>query len=641
MNWLWLDFETYYDDKYSLRKMAPANYILDARFECICVATKVNDGPVVVIDGPNFPQWLVQFDPQNTVTVTYNSLFDNCILAWHYGFVPKRMIDVLGMARTLLGHLLPSLALDKVSEHLEVGHKGTTIYHVKGLRRAQIIADPNLWRNFKQYADHDVVLMERIFNKLAPEYPHSEYRVMDLVLRCAVCPKFVCNIPMLEAHLEEVKAEKQALLVACTDDRDVTREDLMSSVKFAERLIALGVEIQYKENAAGKMIPAFAKTDDFMAELQEHEDPAVQALVAARLGLKSTLEETRTERLLSIARLNWATYQDGTPRLYSGGNMPVPLRLGAAHTHRLGGDWKMNMQNMPAGRGAGSKSKLRKSLEAPPNHKVIVADLGQIEARLTAWLCKSRVLLEAFTDKKDPYALLAEAIFGRTIDPSVDKLERFVGKSGVLGLGFGAAAPKFYTMVIRLARSLGMTLDTNFWTKELAEKSVKTYRGVNWETPRFWDFLQIILTREWIGTGGERMVGPVKIKQGAVVGPNGLEMRYADPGRTTAGYGVMGYGEVTYRYGARIHKIYGARFLENIIQFLARIIVMNAACRLADRGYSFVIQEHDALGFIMPDKEVENCMKIVHEEMTRRPSWAKDLPLTAEVGYGQSYGDAK
>ena len=347
MNWLWLDFETYYADDYTLRKMTPAEYILDPRFETICVATQNDGSPGLTIDGPDFPAWLAKFNPADTVTVTYNALFDNCILAWHYGFVPKRMIDVLGMARTLLGHMLPRLGLDAVAEHLEVGRKGNTIQQVKGRRRAQIMADPNLWRNFKQYAGQDVHLMHEIFNKLAPEYPRSEYRVMDLVLRCAVCPKFVCNIPMLEAHLEEVKAEKQALLLACTDDQDVTRKDLMSSVKFAERLTALGVEIQYKENAGGKMIPAFAKTDDFMAELQEHEDPTVQALVAARLGLKSTLEEKRTERLLAVARLNWERYQDGMPRLYSGGNMPIPLRLGGAHTHRLSGDWKLNMQNMP------------------------------------------------------------------------------------------------------------------------------------------------------------------------------------------------------------------------------------------------------------------------------------------------------
>ena len=282
-----------------------------------------------------------------------------------------------------------------------------------------------------------------------------------------------------------------------------------------------------------------------------------------------------------------------------------------------------------------SKSKLRRSLLAPPGHKVVVADLGPIEARLTAWFCHSCVLMNAFEAKRDPYALLAAEIFGRPVDPKVDKLERFIGKSGVLGLGYGAGAPKFYTMVIRSARALGMTLDMNFWTMDLAERSVRTYRNVNGEIPRMWQFLDGVLRREWMGLGASKMVGPVKIGYGVVIGPNLLEMRYDGP-RLEITSGVITYG-----YGGRRHKIYGAKFLENIIQFLARIILMNTAMRLADRGYRFALQAHDELAFIVRDADVDNATKIIHEEMVRHPSWAPDLPLTADVGVGQSYGEAK
>ena len=281
-----------------------------------------------------------------------------------------------------------------------------------------------------------------------------------------------------------------------------------------------------------------------------------------------------------------------------------------------------------------SKSKLRSSLNAPPGYKVVVADLGQIEARLTAWFCQATILMHAFEAKKDPYALLAAEIFGKPIDPKVDKLERFIGKSGVLGLGYGAGSPKFYTMVIRSARTLGMTLDMNFWTIGLAEKSVATYRRVNGEIPRMWMFLEEVLAREWMGLGAAKMVGPVKIGHGVVIGPNLLEMRYDDPQQDHE------HGK-TYGYGGRRHKIYGAKFLENIIQFLARIILMNAAMRLADRGLRFCLQAHDELVFIVRDDDVDNAKKIIHEEMTRRPSFALTLPLTAEVGHGQTYGEAK
>ena len=50
---LFLDFETYYDSEYSLRKMTPAEYILDPRFETIMVAVKADYGRHEVVDGPD------------------------------------------------------------------------------------------------------------------------------------------------------------------------------------------------------------------------------------------------------------------------------------------------------------------------------------------------------------------------------------------------------------------------------------------------------------------------------------------------------------------------------------------------------------------------------------------------------------
>jgi DNA polymerase I-like protein with 3'-5' exonuclease and polymerase domains len=68
---------------------------------------------------------------------------------------------------------------------------------------------------------------------------------------------------------------------------------------------------------------------------------------------------------------------------------------------------------------------------------------------------------------------------------------------------------------------------------------------------------------------------------------------------------------------------------------------MNAALRLWDRGYRFRLQSHDELAFIVKDEDVDSAKAVVLEELRRPPSWARDLPLDAEAGVGQSYGDAK
>lgn len=632
LNLVFLDFETYYDDEYSLRRMPTPNYILDPRYETIMLTARINSGLAVVIDGPDVPQFLRTLNPERTVTVSHNALFDNSILAYRYNFVPYMMLDTLGMSRALLGHELKAHSLESVAAYLGVGRKGNMVHKVKGLRRADIIAQ-GMWPGYTAYCAQDTNLCAGVFAKLIPSFPEPERRLMDMVLRCAVVPRFRCDTQLLTEHLVDVKQDKEDLIASCAADK----ADLMSNVKFQAMLEAHGVEVQYKTSAAtGKSTPAFAKTDQFMADLQEHDDPAVQALAAARLGVKSTIEETRSEKLLSIGSLPWPAWLQGT--------MPIPLAYGKAHTHRLAGEWGMNMQNLPSSRKKDANgnpiSKLRRSLVAPPGYKVITADLGQIEARLSAFICNCTSLLDQFAKKLDPYAKMGSAIFGFEVDPAVHKLERFIGKTAILGLGYGCGWRKFYTMVITSARLFNIALG-NIWTEQLAEKSVQTYRRVNWPMHAGWNTLDNMLKTCWLGNHPPMKFGPgglVEIGPGYVKLPNDMYLRYAEP--------LMdANGELSYRHGKFTHKIYGAKLLENITQALARIVVMNAALRIRGRGDAswsmFVLQAHDELVFIVPDAEVDKAKLIIHEEMTRRPSWAQTLPLTADIGTGQSYGEAK
>jgi DNA polymerase len=623
---LYLDYETYYDAEYNLTRMATPNYILDPRFETIMVSVAEDDDRPQAIDGPDFSEYLKQFDPKVTTTVTFNSLFDNCILAWRYGFVPQRMLDPMGMAWALHGHLLSSVSLRAVADFFRLGAKGDYIQNMKGKHRAELRADPAVWKQVCDYANQDVALMRGVFKIMLPNFPISERKIMDRVLRCAVEPAFQVDKKMLEGHLVDLENDKLLLLQACGLS---DTSELMSTNKFSAALEKLGVPIEYKTSLTGKQIPALAKTDDFMQGLLEHDDPQVQALAAARLGAKSTIEQTRTERLISIVDLPW-------PERYGVNPLPVPLKYGAAHTHRLGGEWKINLQNLPSGRG-GQKTKLRKAIIAHAGHKVIVIDLAQIEARITAWLVGEAHLLHKFANKIDPYAALACIVF--TLESvTKDSLERFIGKSGVLGLGFGCGADRFYNMVLESARRMGMDMTRlkAVWTPALAQKTVDTYRQMNRATVAAWKRLDWLLETSWCGNGLPQKFGPVVIERGAVLMPNGMRLNYVpvslDPRSETG---------LTYRYGKFVHKIYGSKFLENIVQALARVVIMNAALRLWDKGYKFKLQEHDALAFVVPDADVDNAKRIIYEEVTKRPSWAPDLPLSADIGVGQSYGDAK
>ncbi len=632
---VFLDFETYYDDQYSLRKMTPANYILDQRFEAILMAVKeldVETGRVnssSVVDGPDIPRFLDGLDADRTTVVAFNALFDSCILAWRYRFVPRRTLCTMRMAVALRGHMLQGHSLAAIGKSLELGVKGTEIEAVKGMRRADILRSGR-WERFCDYALNDNEMNYAIFCKLIPEFPSSEQRVMDLVLRCALEPQFWINRAMLTSHLEELQQSKAALLAkAGLADGG----DLRSTPKFEALLKSYGVEITYKTTATGNTAPAFAKTDAFMQSLLEHELPEVQALAAARLGMRSTIEETRGVRMLSIGSLNWAPYRGGNVPL-----MPVPLRYSGAHTHRLSGEWLLNLQNLPAARGT-AKSKLRRALIAPPGHQVIAGDLEQIECRVTAWLCGQKDLLDTFARGEDPYASLASAIFNIQCDKRVHKTERFIGKSGELGLGFRCGADRFYSMVVASARNLGMDIPEllKIWTAPLAQRTVSLYRGKRTAIVNTWYKLDGYLATAWIDASRPVQFGPCRIGAGRVDLPNGLALLYkigcTDP-RADCG--------LTYYYGRHgPYSMHGGKMLENIVQGLARIILFNAALRIAVKGLRFKLQVHDELVYIVPDAAVEEAKALIHEEMIKPPSWAPDLPLGAEVKHGPSYGEAK
>jgi DNA polymerase len=632
---LFLDFETYYDQAYSLRQMTPAEYILDERFETICLGAAFNGNNPRLIDGPDIGKFLKEIDPAKTVTVTYNALFDNSILAWRYNFVPHRMVDALGMARSLLGHRLRKFGLADVADCIGVGQKGDVLQDVKGMHREEIQRDKDLWDRFGSYCLNDTTLLREIFIRLHSEFPQDEYAVMDSVLRCCIEPRLHCDVPLLEQHLRALRDEKARLC----DEVGASKEVISGNQTFLRLLHEAGVEIETKEGKRGP-IPAIAKTDKFMVELLEHERPEVQCLAAARLGVKSTLEESRCERLIRIASLPWPI----TKSL-----MPIPLRYSGAHTWRLSGDWKINMQNLPSARMGDPV--LRRSLMAPPGHKIVVGDLAQIEARLNARLWGGK-LLDQFKNHQDPYAALASVIFDMPVDKqTLDGVARHIGKAGILGCGYGMGPEKFYDSVLRQSRSMlkphQMEKLHDLWTPSLARKSVETYRRENYTIQKGWWQLDSILktgflAADWCKPEPEELDLGISIGHrngyGYVRGPGGREMRYGSPKFVVED----NRSQLYYFNGGIPHKIYGAALLENIIQFLARIVQMEIAERIRrDLGLRFAHQVHDELVYVVPDDVVEGACFCIADHMRTPPDWCADLPLEAEVTFGQRYGDCK
>ena len=605
MDILVLDFETYYDRAFSLSKMTTEEYVRDPQFETIGVAVKRNNEPTEWFSGTKAQtkRWLDKWDWANSVAVAHNAMFDMAILNWCYDIRPKRIADTLSMLRAIDGpHAGNSLA--KAVERYGLGEKGTEVINALGKRRLDF-TDEDLER-YGEYCINDVELTQKLFEVLAPLMPVSELRLIDLTIRMFTEPVLVLDKAVLTKHLDNVQAKKAALMDAVVADRDA----LMSNPKLATLLRTLGVVPPTKVSAkTGKEAFAFAKSDEAFKELLEHPDPRVQAVVAARLGVKSTLEETRTERFIAIA---------------DRGTLPVPLRYYAAHTGRWGGDDKVNLQNLPR------KSPLKKSMLAPKGHVFIDCDSSQIEARTLAWLAGQEDLVDAFDKGEDVYKIMATSIYEVPLDEVTD-YQRFVGKTTILGCGYGMGSAKFQTQL----KTFGVSL----LSTECASIVYK-YRDQFSQIPALWTQGDKVLDA-LIGT----QTAPLGEHEALLVDmfgiklPNGMYLRYDNLrkerdkklGRDQFIYDVKRGRATLPTY------IYGGKLIENVCQALARIIIGEQMLMIA-RRYRVVMTVHDAVGVIAPIEEADKARAFVEACMRMRPKWAPTLPLNCESKIGASYG---
>jgi len=403
-----------------------------------------------------------------------------------------------------------------------------------------------------------------------------------------------------------------------------------------------------------------------MKGLLEHNDPDVRAAAECRVGLKSTTNETRTERFLSTARR---------------GAMPVYYKYAAAHTFRNAGGDKMNWTNLErTNKKNPRKGVIRKSVRAPQGKKFVKLDSSQIEARVTAALAGEQWLVEAFAQGRDIYSEFASDIWQRLVDRRArpeDELPGFVGKVCILGLGYQMGWPKFaltlllgalggepvvfgYDMIETLGIDPGRFLNNpkkvaraneipcRLTTNErlihciVAEEIVKRYRKKNKNIVALWETAEELLRLMWSCPEGERtplsLPIPLAVVYHGLELPNGMVLRY--PGldyRDGVGY--------TFNGGTSGHEreyTYGGKIVENIVQALARIVVMYqiVACR-RKYGYRMKLTTYDEGVFVVDEAEAPLAYQRCLQEFQTPPRWAPWLPVAAEGGFGDVYGEIK
>lgn len=600
-----LDFETFFSNDYTLLKMTTEEYIRDPRFKAHLVGVKVDEQPAFWCLPNELSQPGDPFSPTRQIKgewgkhaiLCHHAHFDGLILAHHYGLRPAFWFDTLSMARMVFGTEVGG-SLAKLAKHFNLPDKTVPYDLFKGIRDLP----QGIMAQLGAGCAHDAELTHQIFKKLLPIVPRSELKIIDQCIRMFTEPRLQLDRPRAEGYLADQRHKKDALLGRI----GATREEVSSSVQFKDLLERLGVPCPMKPSPTKpeKDIPALSKTDDGMKELLEHPDETVAALAAARLGIKSTIGETRAERLLGMSQR---------------GNLPVYLKFAGAHTLRFAGGDKLNWQNLTPD--------LKKCIVAPKGYRIVTVDASQVECRGVNWLAGQWDVLERFRNGEDIYSLNASAFYGREITKA-DKKERHLGKTIELGCGYGMSAPKF--QIVCRQGALGgppIILDD-----AEAKQAINLYRQSHPQVVRLWREADQVL--DALASGASRDWGPLRIHRNAIWLPNGAPLWYRRLERKAA---LGERPQWVIDRGRGPQRIYGALVVENVTQALfSGLLVREAMIRIGER-YPVVLQVHDDISYLAPEAEADEALAFGLAEMKRVPEWCPGIPLNAEGGHSERY----
>jgi len=606
-----LDFETYYDTDYTLRKRPTSTYIADSRFEVIMLTyVDMETGEVGEVSHPYYKEFLLDSHYEQRAAVAHNASFDLTIIKHHYGLAPKLYVCTQMMAYAVVGNHLRRYDLDSVAELYGFGGKDKeALTNIKGLHRNEI--PPDKWDKLTKYGIRDSVLCGHIFNEMKAEMSPQMWRQLDWCVRQTAEPILRSDKPLLVAELRRMQEASDKRL----ERLGVTLETLRSDTKFADVLVKAGVEPPTEISPrTGKVKFAFSKQSVEFTEMAEHhESDLVRDLCEARLEAKSTIATSRMTRLVEM--------HDALSGL-----QPMPVNFcGAVQTGRPSGRDKINMLNLPRG------STLRKAVAAPTGYRLVAADLSGAELRACRMVTGDTESIDSIRQGGDLYSqFMAQHVLSGVSVDDVTKDQRFTGKVCELSLQYATGHAKLRHTLYDWGRARVSI--------EEAKRLVHIFRKVaHAPVPQYWRYLDnVILPMLSNGSSGEIKNMPfAHIEDGKIHMPSGFWLEYPDLHWSTRSR------EWVYKRGKERHKIYGGHLLENICQCLTNEIIVPMAHRLEDAGYRVAHSVYDEIICCVPVGKVWDCADTMQVVMSASPDWWQDIPLATEVGIGRNYFEAK
>jgi len=291
-------------------------------------------------------------------------------------------------------------------------------------------------------------------------------------------------------------------------------------------------------------------------------------------------------------------------------------------------------------------SVIRSCIVAKDGYTLDVGDFSTVEVRVLFWLAEHAEGLKAFATGKDLYIEMAAEIYGdnagelqlahaaKTKDAGN---KRQLGKQTVLGAGFGIGVngKKFQAT----CKQYGIDISIS-----LAQKAIRLYRKKHKPIPKFWETIETAAIRAVQNPGKA-------FKHGLLIWecnrdfltvklPIGRRLFYYKPRVTQKQTKFGPTPELSYMgIEAKSKKFlrlstWGGKLTENVVQAVARDLLMESALRIENRGLSqVVLKVHDEIvgeRKRLPEGENDLGGRKFIFDMETLPDWAEGLPVKVE-----------
>lgn len=296
---------------------------------------------------------------------------------------------------------------------------------------------------------------------------------------------------------------------------------------------------------------------------------------------------------------------------------------------------------------------VRAAIYPGPDRVLVAVDYAAIEARGALWLAEDEYHLEAYRRNEDLYLVMASRIFGRGLTKA-DKLERQVGKTAILGCGYGMGAGRFAELCaandIDLA-AVGVTAEGVIDAYRTEFSSLARRKAEDGQRTGLWNRLTYGAIRT-VQTGRATTVGRLLFRLDGLSNlrlrlPSGRELIYRRPrieeeerewnGKTYMSEAVV-YDDIGRGGTVMPVRAWGGLWLENACQATCRELLADALVRCEAEGIETVQHCHDEPVAECAAIDAVRVQERMEHIMTHAPSWADGFPIAVEGFVTTRYG---